>query len=233
MFTGRLRATSALLDKSDIEHGFTGKKNAADVARVAPHHVTQVHGTKLIEASDLTVYDSSNRPQGDGIFSLDGETVAVKTADCLPVLMASTHGKMVTAIHAGWRGFTAGILLNAVAEARRHLAINSFRFVIGPAISREAFEVGPEVVDAIQNADCGMSHESWALAVSKGQKDRWHVDLSTAAAIQLILAGVDPAHIEVIQACTMTDKSNDTPNWNSFRRDGKGCGSNWAWVRGK
>jgi hypothetical protein len=179
------------------------------------------------------LYDADERPEADGIYSTNAETVAVKTADCLPVLIASTNGNFIAAIHAGWRGFTSGILINALKIAQSHQAITTLRVVVGTAISRERFEVGPEVVHAMQGQDCGLTDDAWSLAVTKGQADRWHVDLPVAAALQMSIAGVEPRHIEVIQSCTVTSKRENQCLWASYRRDGKGCGSNWTWIRGK
>ncbi|MEI6399223.1 MAG: laccase domain-containing protein, partial [Pseudomonadota bacterium] len=157
----------------------------------------------------------------------------VKTADCLPVLIASTNGAFVAAVHAGWRGFASGILINALKIAHSNQAVNTLRVVVGPAISRQKFEVGPEVVEAMQAVECGLSDEVWGITVSKGRNDRWHVDLPVAAALQMMIAGIKPNHIEVIQSCTVTSQKENQCLWASYRREGKACGSNWTWIRGR
>ena len=43
-----------------------------------------------------------------------GVVCAVMTADCLPLLVCSTDGAQVAAIHAGWRGLLAGVISNTV-----------------------------------------------------------------------------------------------------------------------
>jgi polyphenol oxidase len=228
--------TSVLLSELQIQHGFTGYRASAGIPSLAPHHVRQVHGRALVHASTLTAHTHSaagaERPAADALYSREGHRIGIKTADCLPVLVASSDGIFVAAIHAGWRGLTAGILFKGIDAANRHSSLEDFRFVIGPAISREAFEVGPEVVEALREPSCGLGPDSWALAVSKGQSDRWHVDLSVAAALHLIIAGVAPHNIEVLRACTVRDTRDELFLWNSFRRDGKGCDSNWSWIQG-
>jgi copper oxidase (laccase) domain-containing protein len=75
--------------------------------------------------------------------------------------------------------------------------------------------------------------------VAKGKRDRWHVDLQVAAAMQLYLAGISSSNIEIMRSCTRDesfsldqDSSKETtPVWHSYRRDGKSCGSNWTWIK--
>jgi YfiH family protein len=224
--------TSVLLSSLGISHGVLGRSAPEfRLSELLPHHVTQVHGNEIVKASKKTAHESDERPAGDGIYSDDGIAVAIKTADCLPVLLATQDGQWVAAIHAGWRGFTKGIILNALRTARVQNPGKNLVAVIGPSISRERFEVGPEVVDALFDSSCELSEVSVHLCTSKGARDRWHIDLSLAAACQMILAGVDPSAIEVLQSCTVTEHSGQHPRWHSYRRDGKPCGSNWTWIR--
>jgi len=234
------QGTSVLLSQLGYEHGFWGK-TAPSIDEIKPHHVKQVHGRCVGEASEQDIFTANPRIEADGIFSTKNDVLAVKTADCLPVLVASDKFSIVMAIHAGWRGLTAGILLEGLKIAQIHTQTANLKFIIGPAISREAFEVGPEVVEALGKKSCGLPELFLAFAVSKGKKDRWHVDLQVAAALQLIAAGVRPQNIEVMRCCTKSDMAeapegtlNDREfSWHSYRRDGKSCGSNWAWIRGQ
>ena len=225
------QTTSTLLTRKSIKHGFTGLH-----ATLPPHghHAWQVHGIDIACADE-----KSNGPQAperqaaDGVWTNQrGVCVAVKTADCLPVLLTTEDGTSVAAIHAGWRGLVAGILPAAVELLLRQnpgLKASSLIACIGPAISREAFEVGPEVIAATAQSSFGLDANARALTISKGLKDRWHLDLSVAATLQLAAQGLKPEHIEVIQACT---KSRER-EWHSYRREGKGCGTNWAWIEAK
>ena len=216
--------TSVLLTRASIQHGFCGvhSEHPVDV-----HHAKQVHLTDIHATSDETAAETGSRKAGDGVFTTRPNTaVAVKTADCLPVLFATGTGQFCMAVHAGWRGLTAGILREAVQVAsRERINIQDLLIAIGPAISRESFEVGPEVVQAILAMD--MDAETVAWACSKGEKDRWHADLPVAAALHLVSLGIKPQQIEIIQACT----KKLTGSWHSFRREGKNCGSNWSWIR--
>lgn len=228
----QISETSLLLSGLGIPHGILGRSAPEfRLAELAPHHVTQIHGVEVVKACAKTAYESSERPAADAIYSDDGTTVAIKTADCLPVLLATTDGRWTAAIHAGWRGFAKGIILKALQVARADQPEKDLVVMIGPSISRERFEVGPEVIEHLASDDCKLSKDAIHLLTSKGLRDRWHVDLSVAAACQLILAGVPPSFIEVIQSCTVMEMLGQHHRWYSYRRDGKPCGSNWTWIR--
>ena len=227
--------TSVLLHNKGIIHGFNGLSDHHPPESLVPHYPKQIHGTKILPVDPGNRFSAPQRPDGDGIYTNKPgpEVLAIRTADCLPVLLASPTHNFATAIHAGWRGFTAGILHNAVDLSTQHGALQNTIFAIGPAISRDIFEVGPEVVDAILSPTCGLSETAQALVISKGRTDRWHVDLQLAAVCQLLARGIAPTNIEVIRACTYLDTDTTTQQkiWNSYRRDGGGCASNWSWIR--
>ncbi len=168
-----------------------------------------------------------DRPFADGqVTSTPGQVVVVKTADCLPVLIADTNHTLVGAVHAGWRGLTSGILKGALnCFFRRGVSPKKILVAIGPAISRENYEVGDDVVQAVLSAQFGLGPVAAALSLAKGRGDRWHFDLCVAAALHLCALGVDPHHIEVIKACTMGDTQ-----WNSYRRDRHRNQLNWSSI---
>ena len=57
--------------------------------------------------------------QGDALLEdTPGAVVAVKTADCIPILLVDERRRAVAAVHAGWRGTAAGIVRRAVAAMR-------------------------------------------------------------------------------------------------------------------
>ena len=229
---------STILSRAGYKHGFCGIGDLT-YQTVTPHHCRQVHGTKILLASDATLATNENRPDADGIYTTTGNAVAVKTADCLPLLIASSTSKFAMAVHAGWRGLTSGILRNALKCSESHVPIESLVICIGPSLSIDAFEVGRDVVDRVMSAGFGMPEVAWPFAVAKGRHDRWHIDLQLAAAIQLYVAGVKAENIEVIRSCTRTDinrsvqpAQNINPYiWHSYRREGHGCGSNWSWIK--
>ena len=102
----------------------------------------QVHGTDIADAAD----DQRVRTADGAITDQPGLACAVLTADCLPVLLCDQSGQQVAAVHAGWRGLSAGILGQAVARFSAPPA--ELLAWMGPAIGPDAFEVGVDVLEA-------------------------------------------------------------------------------------
>jgi YfiH family protein len=235
-------AVSPLFARHGIVHRFDGRPppalalsaGAAAETRPLCHHGKQVHGTTVVEAGRGTAPQAEARTEADGVLTTAPATaVGVRTADCLPVLLAfagAARGRSIgaAAVHAGWRGLTAGILGRAVAEltARCGVPPAAVLAAIGPAISRASFEIGPEVAEAFASPALGLAELETGLVLSRGRGDRWHADLALAAVLALRRAGIDAGAISLMRSCTKLDA-----RWFSYRREGQGVGSNWAWVR--
>jgi polyphenol oxidase len=170
-----------------------------------PDWLTQVHGTavRLAGAADPVEADAA-------VARLPGATVAVLTADCLPILLCAADGEEIAAVHAGWRGLAAGI----VAATAARLATPPARLIawLGPAISQPAFEVGDEVRAAFVAADAGA--EACFLPNERG---RWQADLYALAGRQLRELGIRAVYGG--GWCTYEDRER----FFSYRRDGQ-CG---------
>lgn len=85
---------------------------------------------------------------GDAIISRrPGVTVAIRTADCLPILIVDSRTRAVAAVHAGWRGVVAEIAPKAVEAMGLEFGSRpqDLEVAIGPGIGPCCFEVGPEV----------------------------------------------------------------------------------------
>ena len=184
-------------------------------------HLNQVHGTQILSAPPTL---QEPIPPGDGIYLWDRPgIIAVQTADCLPVLLASAHYPFAMAVHAGWRGLSQGILIHAMETATRYkIPPESLHAVIGPAIGAAMFEVGPEVLAAFARTDTpGLQ---WSHL--KGVEDRWHLDLQQLAVFSLLQVGIPALQLSVVRSCTYLDATH----WHSYRRDGVTDQKNWSWV---
>jgi len=148
----------------------------------APLWLDQIHGTRILRP------DRGDSGSADGaVTAAAGTVLAVMTADCLPVLLASADGREVGVAHAGWRGLAAGVLAQAVAAFRCEPA--ALVAWLGPAIGQDAFEVGDEVRAAFVAADADC-----AEAFSRNPRERWQADLYRLARRQLARAGVTSVH---------------------------------------
>ena len=82
-----------------------------------------------------------------------GNLIGIRTADCVPILIADPNNRAVAAVHAGWRGAAAGIAAGTVERLVQEFGSNPGELLvaIGPAIGPCCFEVGPEVAEQFQN----------------------------------------------------------------------------------
>lgn len=154
--------------------------------------------------------------EADGCFSEDAnQTCVVMTADCLPVLFCSENGDFVAAVHAGWRGLAAGILLETLKNYDGDSPLMAW---IGPAISQQHFEVGAEVRDEFLALD----PEFEPFFANKSEK--FMADLSAIAQLQLEKQGV-----AVYQSglCSFDNEQD----FYSYRRDGQtGRMASLIWI---
>ncbi len=186
----------------------------------------QVHGTKIVDASMLKS-PMDILPEADGIFTSQRKKIAIATADCIPVLFTDIDGTFVMALHAGWRGLTAGILQKGLAIFReKNIPIENVRALVGPCISPGMYEVGEDVFNAFQSKTMGLSHDEFLLCFGKGRKDRWHVDLALGAVFLLVHEGLSPHSISVYRSCTYLHPLL----WPSFRREGQSAGRLYSWI---
>ena len=72
--------------------------------------------------------------------------VAVKTADCVPILLGDATTGAFAAVHAGWRGTSNSIVMRAIEQMQREYAMRpvDLRAAIGPAANVCCYEVGAE-----------------------------------------------------------------------------------------
>ncbi len=174
----------------------------------------QVHGAVVVDVDasvDGTDIDVIRALVADGLVTRRADCgVAVRTADCAPILLAVDDGSAVAAVHAGWRGAVGGVIEAAVAA----LGVSPARIVaaVGPCIGVDAFEVGPEVVAA---ASAVVDIDGLVRA---GDGDRQHLDLAGLCERLLKKAGVE--RVDVVGGCTV----NQPSSYFSHRRDNGSTG---------
>jgi polyphenol oxidase len=180
-----------------------------EASRVAM--VSQVHGHAVVTVrADARLPDDTARPEADALVSDDPTAaIAVRAADCVPLLMADMKRGVVAAVHAGWRGTAAGVAVAAVNALAREFgtAPRELIVAIGPAIGPCCYEVGTDVVDAFAAA----GHERhlidrWFISPppARGSRERQalRLDVPGANRDQLILGGVEEENIHNVGLCT-------------------------------
>lgn len=195
---------SSLLAALDwVEHGF-GSRNAVDWPG---DYVSakQIHSNTVLLADAQSAYLG----EGDAIVTPSPRVrIGVRTADCVPILIADKRQRIVAAVHAGWRGTAAGIATATVDKMRQDFQSDPADLVaaLGPSIAYCCFEVGPEVAARFKD---------W-----RTNGDSTHVDLVNVTYRQLLKAGVNSGHIDISGLCTAC-----TPGeFHSYRRDRDAAG---------
>jgi len=189
-----------------IVAGTTLRAGGASELPSEPLWLNQVHGGTVLRSDDPAF--GANPPDADAsISSAANEVIAVRTADCLPVLICANAGDEIAAAHCGWRGLAAGILANTVAAMKA--PPDELIAWLGPAISSAAYEVGDDVRDAFVVKD-----KAAAACFEPNDRSRWQADLYALARLQLATAGV--TRIYGGGFCTFTDSDR----FFSYRRDG-------------
>jgi YfiH family protein len=137
--------------------------------RAEPAWLTQVHGVAVCDLDSLK-HRHFPVTADAAITSQKDYACVVMVADCLPVLFASRDGQKIGAAHAGWRGLAAGVLEHTVLA----LGVPGSELTawIGPAISRQHFEVGDEVQGAFVAQDSGAR-----TAFTPNARGKWQADL--------------------------------------------------------
>jgi YfiH family protein len=161
---------------------------------------------------------------GDGLItSSPGVLLGVKTADCVPVILADRTRRAVGIFHAGWRGTVQRIVQKGVGEMRRQLHCQPRDLVaaIGPGIGVCCYEIGEEVEAEFESQfayaselfeevfDSRSLHLKYPMlflnqrAPGHGEPAMsHHLDLAKANLLQLAEAGVPVENIEPLKLCT-------------------------------
>ena len=165
-----------------------------------PVWLEQTHSNIVIDAGQ-----STQLQQADASYTeLAGVVCVVMTADCLPLLICSTDGKKIAAIHAGWKGLLAGIISNTLAA----LKTNDVLVWLGPAIGARCFEVGVEVREAFV-----AKFAPFAAGFVQTSDNKYLADIYQLARIEL--AARDVHAVYGGEYCTFTEQAR----FYSYRRD--------------
>ncbi len=207
-------------------HGFgTAAWTESDFGRVRdwdgfrPVILDQVH-SDIIHCINVP---PNGRLEGDALItSVPKLFLVVKTADCLPVLVADEARRVVAAVHCGWRGTWKRILEQVVGELRARYGCDpkALLAALGPCIGPECYEVGPEVRERFEAA--GFQDGLFRPNPAAG---KFFLDLRAANALGLKRAGLRPENILSLDACTRC-----RPDLLSYRRDGTAEGRMYAFI---
>jgi YfiH family protein len=190
----RARA-AALVGAKPARLTFGRQVHGAHVAVVA-----RDHPGGAFDATDALVSDAPDVP------------LVILTADCAAVFLFDPVRRAIGIAHAGWRGTVAGVATRTVAAMRDAFGCSPDDLLasIGPSIGPCCYEVGAEVIAAVDDAFPDDADEllvepdmasagSFRAAVNEGRR---HFDLWRANELALMGAGLREERIEVARLCT-------------------------------
>lgn len=186
-----------------LEHGFGTRLSAGwpDSATLAT--AKQIHSDQVLVATH-----PGNFGPGDALICQRPEvTVAIRTADCLPVVIVDPRTRAVAVVHAGWRGVAGEIVPKSVTAMMEKFGSRpeDLEIAIGPGIGPCCFEVGPEVAVQFQ--------------VFFPERDdltgRTKIDLAETISRQLRRNGVSTGQISASGLCSCCNPEL----FESYRRD--------------
>ena len=154
-----------------------------------------------------------------------GLWLAIRTADCLPLLLVDRRKRAVGAFHAGWRGTVRRMAEKAVGEMRHWFGSRpeDLEAAIGPGIHSCCYQVGEEVREQfrsqfayadelfLETKESDPIHERYPLlflvARAPGHIEPFlpvkiSLDLVEANRRQLLAAGLKPRRITASPLCT-------------------------------
>lgn len=188
--------------KGNVTAFFTGKSPGADredIGRILKVGIGAFFLPIQKHTDRVIVLESFREPAiADAVITRqEGVLVGVQVADCVPVLLYDRRKEVIGAVHAGWRGTSAGILKNALAAMmdRFRCDAGDVLVAIGPSIRACSYEVGYDVVRAVRHAT---GEGDYVLL--KGE--RYSIDLAAANRYQAIAMGVPEASVWVSGECT-------------------------------
>jgi YfiH family protein len=183
------------------KHGF-GTRESNPVADIT---LRQIHSSTVVNANGLR----DREREGDALITDEvGKSIAIRTADCVPILLLDSKTRAIAAVHAGWRGAAAQVVTRTIERMHADFDTNPIDLyaAIGPCIRGCCYEVGPEVAASF---DAGF-HACDTTAAGKSK-----LNLAAANRSQMLAAGLDPARIFDCGLCTTCQSAQ----FFSYRRE--------------
>lgn len=174
-----------------------------------PH---QCHSSNVQIASGPGGYETC-----DGLITeVPGLPLAVTVADCLSIALFEPAKRVIGLVHAGWRGTSQGITIEAVGLMMKHYGVVASDLIayLGPSAGVCCYEVGQEVAELFSKDQV------------EQRDDRLYLNLKKSNCDQLLGAGLREEDIEISPHCTIC-----TPQlFHSHRRDRNNSGRMMAAV---
>ena len=175
-----------------------------------PVWLNQIHTSNIVDAG------MGRNAQADASYTTQNNIIcAIRTGDCLPVLITDKQGSVVSAIHAGWKSIAKNILELAIEELYKQKLNQKLNkdpkdllVWLGPAISAKYYEVGQDMKDFFLDYPEGFE----AIPNKPG---KYLADLYKLARLRLAKLNIEESNIFGGNFCTYSNPEL----FHSARRD--------------
>lgn len=206
-------ATKSGDDLVNLERNLEIAGGALSIPPEKIYFLRQVHGTQHVVVDGTEERGAIEQEEGDIVLSRTrGIAAAIRTADCVPLLLASPETGWVAAVHAGWQGCVRQVV-PAALRALSEKGAGKLLAAIGPHISLDSFEVGQDVAEQLRDASPDPEIVDYT-------RQRPHVNLRKMVRAQLREGGLRDSEIDDVAGCTVIQRER----FFSYRRDGNPSG---------
>jgi hypothetical protein len=163
--------------------------------------VWQVHGDSVRIIRNLEEAKDGNFRADAIVSDLDGILLGIKTADCVPILLADAKSHCFAAVHAGWRGTLQKIAMRTLEIMSKTYGsdVSDIVCALGPAaVSR--YEVGEDVINQFRNE---FREEADEILRPSSNSNHAFLNLHIANVKLLLKCGISQNNIRVAPFCTM------------------------------
>ena len=131
------------------------------------------------------------------IVSVPNVPTMILVADCAPLLLVDTRLQVLAAVHAGWRGASAGIARQTIAKMRAEFGCRTedLRVGIGPCLCVECLEIGAEVAAQV------LAQGNASTCIVRAGYEKPHLALRKLLIDDLARVQVLAGQIEALDVC--------------------------------
>jgi len=181
--------------------------------------------TDDLAVSDGWIIDLSERATTELTLN---QSFGVRTADCVPVILASKDGEILSVLHCGWRGTVDGLLINAL-NCLKELTSADIEVAIGPGADKCCYVVGDEVVSGVENSliQFGINPAVKSKVLVNISDNQQCFNIKELLRSQALSLGVRPENIAISPICTICNEQ-----FFSFRRQKDHSGRQVSFIGG-
>jgi hypothetical protein len=221
-----IKQSEKLASIKGIVHGYADRHAGAHLTQIGERfNLSKVAQLKQIHSGDVIILDEieshNDSREGDALVTrLKGIAIGIRTADCVPILIADKKSSVIAAVHAGWRGTYLEVAVNTInlIQSEYGIAPSELTAVIGPSIKKCCYEVGEDVARLFRD-----KFDDKDQFLSQNGQSKYLLDLRLANKLGLQKAGV--GDVELLDICTKCDD-----NFYSYRREGKGVNTQLSFI---